>query len=180
MEWNPRPVSIAWIIQTAAANTSALFEGCPLTLELDTPEGIPQVFGDPNRILQVVINLISNAVKFTAEGTICIQARCEDGEVRVTVIDQGIGIAQEDQARVFEKFSQVGDSLTSKPKGTGLGLAISKQIIDRHGGKIWLKSELNKGSSFSFSLPVMRDDNDRIRDDDRSADPTDVAKEETP
>ena len=91
----------------------------------------------------------------------------------------GIGIALENQARVFEKFSQVGDSLTSKPKGTGLGLAISKQIIDRHGGKIWLESELGKGSTFSFSLPVMNDDNDPLRDNDRSAEPTDVAKEET-
>jgi signal transduction histidine kinase len=180
MEWNPRPVSMSWIIKTAAANTRALFEGGPLTLELDVPESLPQVYGDPNRLLQVVINLISNAVKFTSEGTIRIHARREDDEVVVSVIDQGIGIAPKDQARVFEKFSQVGDSLTSKPKGTGLGLAISKQIIDRHSGKIWFESELDKGSTFSFSLPIMKDDNDSRREDDRTEDPTDVAKEGTP
>ena len=121
MEWHPQPVSIDKVIKTAAASTGALFEGRPLSLAVDVPEDLPMVNGDPNRLLQVVINLISNAVKFTPEGMIRISARSEDGEVIVSVADQGIGIAPADQARVFEKFSQVGDPLTSKPKGHRFG-----------------------------------------------------------
>jgi signal transduction histidine kinase len=104
--------------------------------------------------MQVIINLVSNAVKFTDQGIITIKARMINREVVISVIDPGIGIDASDQALVFEKFRQVGDPLTGKPKGTGLGLAISKEIVEHHGGRIWFESEPGKGSTFSFSLPV--------------------------
>ncbi len=154
MDWHPRPVDMGEILKHAAASTGGMFEGKPLSLAVDAPENLPIITGDPDRLRQVLINLVSNAVKFTPRGTIRVSAAHKGDEVVVAVADEGIGIAPEDQARVFEKFSQVGDPLTSKPKGTGLGLAISRQIIDRHGGRIWLESTPGRGSTFYFSLPV--------------------------
>lgn len=110
--------------------------------------------GDRDRLLQVVINLIANGVKFTKEGSITCQARCEDDAIVVRVIDTGIGIGEEDISQVFENFTQVSsDTLSDKPSGTGLGLAICKQIVEHHNGRIWVESELGKGSVFTFSLP---------------------------
>ena len=107
----------------------------------------------------MVINLISNAVKFTDAGSITCSARREDGEMVVSVADSGIGIAPADQPKVFEKFKQVGDTLTDKPKGTGLGLPICKEIVEYHGGHIWVESDAGPGqhillhSSRSPSIP---------------------------
>ena len=101
-----------------------------------------------------MINLISNAVKFTDSGTITCRAERRGGELVVSVIDTGVGIAPSDQPKVFERFKQVGDTLTDKPKGTGLGLPICKEIVEHHGGRIWVDSEIGKGSMFSFSLPL--------------------------
>jgi CheY-like chemotaxis protein len=110
--------------------------------------------GDRDRLIQVLINLISNAIKFTDEGSITCRTHLQNGHVLVSVIDTGIGINASDQPKVFEKFKQVGDTLTDKPKGTGLGLPICKQIIEHHGGVIWVDSEPGKGSTFSFTLPL--------------------------
>jgi signal transduction histidine kinase len=154
VEWRLQPVSVGEIIHRSAAATAALFEEKHLSLNLDIEEGLPQVTGDPDRLQQVTINLISNAVKFTPKGKITIRAGLKEEEIIVDVSDQGIGISQADQALVFEKFKQVGDMLTAKPAGTGLGLAICKEIVEHHGGRIWLESEPGKGSTFSFSLPV--------------------------
>jgi signal transduction histidine kinase len=149
-----RPVAIGDIVHQAASATAALVEGHGLNYAVEIPDELPLVNADPDRIMQVIINLVSNAVKFTQQGTISICARNEASEVVVDVVDQGIGIAISDQALLFEKFSQVGDTLTAKPQGTGLGLAISKEIIEHHGGRIWLESRPGKGSKFSFALPV--------------------------
>ena len=102
----------------------------------------------------MVINLISNAVKFTDAGTITCRATRRGGELVVSVVDTGMGITPSDQPKVFERFKQVGDTLTDKPKGTGLGLPICKEIVEHHGGRIWVESEIGRGSTFSFSLPV--------------------------
>jgi signal transduction histidine kinase len=103
-----------------------------------------------------VINLLSNAVKFTPAGSVTVTAAtADDGKtVVVSVADTGTGIAPEDQDRVFEQFAQAGDTLTEAPRGTGLGLAICRQIVEHHGGQIWVESELGRGSTFSFSLPA--------------------------
>ncbi|NES71766.1 MAG: response regulator, partial [Okeania sp. SIO2D1] len=110
---------------------------------------------DRDRIIQVLINLLSNAVKFTDTGTVSCCAHLQQKEaLQIDIIDTGMGISPEEQPRVFEKFKQVGETLTDKPKGTGLGLPICKQIIEQHGGSIWVESELGQGSTFSFTLPL--------------------------
>ncbi|MFQ3680140.1 MAG: response regulator, partial [Pseudanabaenaceae cyanobacterium] len=100
------------------------------------------------------INLISNAVKFTQQGGVTCRAWAEGDRVVFSVQDTGVGIAPADCAKVFDKFKQVGDTLTDKPKGTGLGLSICKQIVEYHQGRIWVESELGQGSTFLVSLPI--------------------------
>jgi signal transduction histidine kinase len=113
------------------------------------------VTGDHHRLIQVVINLLSNAVKFTAAGSVTVRVAASGAdEVVVSVADTGAGIAPDDQARVFEAFAQAGDTLTDKPRGTGLGLPISREIVEEHGGRLWLESEVGRGSTFAFALPV--------------------------
>jgi signal transduction histidine kinase len=114
------------------------------------------VSGDVDRIIQVMLNLLSNAVKFcdTGAGRIEIALRERDGELRVDVSDNGRGVSAEDQKVIFDRFRQAGDTLTDKPKGTGLGLHICRQIIEHHGGKLWVRSRPGEGACFSFTLPI--------------------------
>jgi signal transduction histidine kinase/CheY-like chemotaxis protein len=153
--WNMGKTSVSDVIDRAVAATASLFEAKKLNLVRDVDPDLPAVNGDQDRLIQVVINLISNAVKFTDSGSITCSARLNGNDIIVGVTDSGIGIAAGDQQKVFEKFKQVGDTLTDKPKGTGLGLPICKEIVEFHGGHIWVESEPGKGSTFSFSLPVM-------------------------
>jgi signal transduction histidine kinase len=105
-------------------------------------------------VKQVLLNLLSNALKFTPEGgRIDVGARLHDGAAAVSVADTGIGIAPADQEAVFEEFRQVG-AADKKAEGTGLGLALSRKFIELHGGKLWVQSELGRGSTFTFTLPV--------------------------
>lgn len=154
IEWDIQPISIQDVIQWAASATDALFEQKDVSLIVDIPDSLPQVNADQDKLIQVVINLISNAVKFTDDGTVTCRATIADENIQVSVIDTGCGIAKEDQPKVFEKFKQVGDTLTDKPQGTGLGLPICKEIIVHHEGRIWVESELGKGSTFIFTLPI--------------------------
>jgi signal transduction histidine kinase len=155
MSWNIAAVQPADLLAQAGNATSSLHEAKGLRFELDIPADLPAVRGDRDRIVQVLINLISNAVKFTPHGTIRGEARRIGANfVEIAVTDTGIGIAPEEQAAVFEKFRQVGDTLTGKPTGTGLGLAICKEIVEHLGGTIRVESEPGKGSRFSFTLPV--------------------------
>jgi signal transduction histidine kinase len=111
--------------------------------------------GDERKIKQILLNLLSNAVKFTPEGgTIGIDAKKIDSVVEISVSDTGIGIAPEDQARIFEEFRQVGGNYAHKSEGTGLGLTLAKKFVELHGGKMWVESELGKGSRFTFTLPI--------------------------
>jgi PAS domain S-box-containing protein len=153
-DWHMEPIAIAEIIDRAMSATSALFEHKGLQAIKDVEDGIPQTIGDQDRLIQVVINLISNAIKFQDYGSVTCRVRNTGEALTISVIDQGIGIAEEDLPKVFEKFKQVGDTLTSKPQGTGLGLPISKEIVEYHGGKIWVESEVGKGTTFAFTLPV--------------------------
>ena len=116
---------------------------------------VPEPFSmDAARVKQVLLNLVGNAVKFTPEGgRVWVEADSEDGAVRVEVGDTGPGIAAEDQERIFLEFQQAGSD-AGKPQGTGLGLALAKKFIEMHGGKIWLKSEVGKGSRFFFTIPI--------------------------
>lgn len=155
MEFRREPVDIGAVVDQATAAVAALFESSGLALVREQPgEPLPTVIGDHHRLIQVVINLLSNAVKFTSAGTVIVRVAPDDGEVVVSVVDTGTGIPAEDRERVFEAFAQSGDTLTDKPRGTGLGLPISRQIVEEHGGRMWLESELGLGSTFAFALPV--------------------------
>jgi signal transduction histidine kinase len=125
-----------------------------ITLDVDVDERLGEFVGDERKIKQILLNLLSNAVKFTPEGgRIGIQARQADGSVEISVTDTGVGIAPEDQARIFEEFRQVGGDYAHKKEGTGLGLTLAKKFVELHGGRIWVESEVGKGSTFSFTLP---------------------------
>ena len=129
-------------------------EGLFIKKELDA--AIPPIFLDRNKIVQVLDNLLHNAIKFTKEGGIVVLStnKKEQNHIVVCVRDTGIGIKEEDRERVFEKFQQLGDPATRGEGGTGLGLSICREIIVRHGGKIWAESEYGQGSSFYFILPI--------------------------
>jgi PAS domain S-box-containing protein len=153
VEWRMQPVAVGEIIQRAIAATTSLSEAKGLQIKTEIEETLPTVIADPDRLIQVVINLLSNAIKFTDKGAITCRARRVDGAIEVSVTDTGTGIAPEDQSNVFEQFVQVGDTLTDKPTGTGLGLPICKQIVEHHGGRIWVESAIGHGSTFAFTLP---------------------------
>jgi two-component system phosphate regulon sensor histidine kinase PhoR len=126
-----------------------------LRLVVDVPDGLPKVRGDEARIGQVVVNLLHNAVKFSAEGggEVSVRAWADGGEVVVSVADEGIGIPKADQGRIFERFYKV-DRARVRGGGTGLGLSIARNVLQQHGGRIWVESEEGVGSTFSFALPI--------------------------
>ncbi|HSR38468.1 MAG TPA: response regulator, partial [Phnomibacter sp.] len=162
MEWNQESVSMPEVVERALAATTTLFEQKSLTIEKHIDQDVPIITGDRDKLIQVVINLISNAVKFTDAGAVTCNVKMGNNEVIVSVKDTGIGIAKEDFGAVFEQFKQVGgDTLTDKPKGTGLGLHICKEIVEHNGGRIWLEREPGKGSTFSFALPVVTEGTSR-------------------
>jgi GAF domain-containing protein/HAMP domain-containing protein len=126
-----------------------------LALEVSVDDRLGLFVGDERKIRQVLLNLLSNAVKFTPEGgRIAVRAAPADGTAEVSVSDTGIGIAPEDQEAIFQEFRQVGTDYARKREGTGLGLALARRFVDLHGGRIWVKSRLGEGSTFTFTLPV--------------------------
>ena len=126
-----------------------------IALSVAVDERLGAFVGDERKIKQILLNLLSNAVKFTPEGgRISVKAMPADGSVEISVTDTGIGIAPEDQEAIFEEFRQVGSDYARKREGTGLGLTLTKKFVEMHSGKIWVKSEVGKGSTFTFTLPV--------------------------
>ena len=125
-----------------------------LRLDLTVDGGVGSVVGDERKVRQVLLNLLSNAIKFTPEGGwVAVRTAPADGAVEISVSDAGIGIAAEDQAAVFEEFRQVGSDTARKREGTGLGLTLARKFVELHGGRIWVTSEIGKGSTFTFTLP---------------------------
>jgi signal transduction histidine kinase len=153
---NMAETDIEEIITQAIILTKPIISGKSIQVIQNIRESLPQIVADRDKLMQVVINLISNAIKFTEEGCIVCTARTLQGDIIVSITDTGIGIKEEDKDYIFDRFSQAGDNLTSRPRGTGLGLAICKHIIEEHGGKIWVESEFGKGTDFSFNIPILR------------------------
>jgi GAF domain-containing protein len=142
------------IAQTARSALESLAADKKLAFKVEVAAEMPPGHGDGRRLTQVVINLVGNAIKFTDAGEVVITAGASDGSFHLSVRDTGPGISAADQAKLFQEFQQADNAITRKKGGTGLGLAISKRIIEMHGGKIWLQSQVGRGSTFSFTVPV--------------------------
>lgn len=143
------------IIEPLKSSIMPMLTSRKQSLEIEVPDNLPPVRADKAKVRQVLLNLISNAIKFTADGgQLKIKAAWRNDWCQVSVSDNGIGINQEDQERMFEPFCQLDNSLTREKSGTGLGLTIARQIIERHGGQIWVESDYGKGSRFTFTLPL--------------------------
>lgn len=164
MQWRTEEVLMEEAIRSAANSSRPLVEKARLELLMYIEPDLPRVLSDKDRLVQVVTNILGNAVKFTPEnGKITLRAWLDKGDgelkeqwVTVSITDTGIGIAPENHQKIFERFGQVGDVLKDRPRGTGLGLPICKKIIEQFGGKIWLQSDLGKGTTFFFSLPAVK------------------------
>ena len=146
--------SLQNITQTVYNAVESLAVDKKLVFKTEVQSGLPTGHGDERRLTQVLLNLVGNAIKFTDAGEVVIQADASDGTFNLAVRDTGPGISAADQAKLFQEFQQADNSKTHKKEGTGLGLAISKRIIEMHGGRIWIKSQVGQGSTFFVMLPV--------------------------
>jgi signal transduction histidine kinase len=152
---NPQPVRLKELARAAMTHLTGLAEQKRQGLYLDAEDDLPVVKADQQRVSQVILNLVGNAIKFTPEGgRIDVRLRHAPDGVRVEVKDNGIGIARADQLRLFHPFTQVDSSSTRAKGGTGLGLSISKALIEAHGGAIGVESAPGAGSTFWFTLPA--------------------------
>jgi signal transduction histidine kinase len=149
--------SMAEVVQTAFTSVEALAAEKKLDLNVEISKDLVIGRGDEQRLAQVILNLLGNAIKFTDEGEVKVEATVSDESFVISVSDTGPGLAEADQQKIFEEFYQVDGSSTRKKGGTGLGLSISKKIIEMHGGRIWVESAPGKGSTFRFSVPVRVD-----------------------
>jgi signal transduction histidine kinase len=143
------------IAQTVRSTLEPLAADKKLAFKVEVAPQLPPGRGDGRRLTQVLINLVGNAIKFTDAGEVAIKAEANNGSFHVSVRDTGPGISAADQAKLFQEFQQADNAITRKKEGTGLGLAISKRIIEMHGGKIWVESQVGQGSTFAFTLPVV-------------------------
>ena len=146
--------SLEDIAQTVRSTLEPLAADKKLAFKVEVAPKLPAGHGDGRRLTQVLINLVGNAIKFTDAGEVVITGGTTDGSFHLSVRDTGPGISAADQAKLFQEFQQADNAITRKKGGTGLGLAISKRIIEMHGGKIWLESQVGQGSTFSFTVPV--------------------------
>ncbi len=158
MELTFSEVDVKEIIRGVLATAVGLVKDKPIEIRSDVPDDLPLIWADNIRVRQILLNLLSNAAKFTAEGEIGLTVRVEDdeepGKLLITVSDTGQGIEDVDQEKLFEPFSQVDASPTRKTGGTGLGLSICHYLVELHGGEIWVDSTPGEGSVFSFTLPI--------------------------
>jgi GAF domain-containing protein len=146
--------SLEDIAQTVRSTLEPLAADKKLAFKIEVAPKLPPGHGDGRRLTQVVINLVGNAIKFTDTGEVVIKATATEGSFHLSVCDTGPGISAANQAKLFQEFQQADNAVTRKKGGTGLGLAISKRIVEMHGGRIWVESQLGHGSTFAFTLPV--------------------------
>ena len=154
----PEWVSVEEIIVGVMASSIILIEDKPIDLRDEIEPNLPQIYVDRGRIRQVVINMVSNAAKFTDSGSITLHIRKitknDQPYICFSVKDTGIGIAPEDMAKVFEAFRQIDSSVARRAEGTGLGMSISYRLVALHGGELWVESQVGQGSTFSFTIPL--------------------------
>jgi len=150
-----RPFRIDGLVSEVIVSLRPEIEAKEVNFTVEVPPALPEVWGDRARIIQVLTNLVTNAYKYTPEGgQIAITAQQVDDSVQVDVTDTGIGIAPQDQEKLFTRFFRADHPGVRRVAGTGLGLSIAKSIVDMHGGRIWVKSQLGEGSTFSFTLSL--------------------------
>jgi CheY-like chemotaxis protein/two-component sensor histidine kinase len=154
VELDVQVVSMPHLIERVTSSLQKEFEDRDLNLVLDVPQNLPEVFGDSRRIGQILTNLLSNAYKYTLRGGATVRARRVHKMLQVDVIDTGLGISEHDLEHIFTRFFRADDTNVRQQPGTGLGLNIIQSLVELHGGTIWVESEVGKGSTFSFTLPL--------------------------
>ncbi len=155
LELHKEAVDLAPVVRGVLNTCTPLVEGKPVELRSHFPPDLPPVYADPTRLRQIILNLVSNAIKFTEEGSVTVQAHPKEGEVVVSIQDTGVGIDPKNLDKVFQPFWQGGRKIERRLKGTGLGLTISQRFVEMHGGRIWAESEPGQGTTVFFTLPVM-------------------------
>ncbi len=152
-----KPINVQHIVESVCDMFQLTIKGKPIKLIIDLPTDLPPVLVDENRLIQVFINLIHNAIKFTDKGSITVHAKIKNSLLYISITDTGIGIEKSKQAIIFEPYEQVDDHIKSpRHMGLGLGLSICKEIIEMHDGSITVDSAIGKGTTFTFSLPIAK------------------------
>ncbi len=154
LEVHVAPLDLHPLLDGVMSTAVGLTRDKALALRKEVPEDLPRVLADEKRVRQILLNLLSNAAKFTEEGSITLRTEVVDHFVRLSVADTGIGIAREDFDKVFEEFRQVDERVARRVGGTGLGMPISKKLVEMQGGEMWFESEPGVGSTFYFTLPI--------------------------
>ena len=151
---NMAEYAIESVVETVRSATESLAQNKKLALKTEVAKSLPIGLGDEQRLTQVLLNLVGNAIKFTDTGEVRVTAKSVNGHFAITVADTGPGILEQERTRIFDQFHQVDSSLTKAKGGTGLGLAIAKQIVEMHGGRIWVESTVGEGSTFQMEIPT--------------------------
>jgi PAS domain S-box-containing protein len=155
--YHMKPLDLNECLSRSMQASAGLFDDSGLAFLAEIKEDLPPVLGDGDRIIQVMVNLFSNAVKFTEQGSVTCRAVADDDYVKISVSDTGTGVPESLRDSIFDKFTQAEESLADRPRGTGLGLSICRHIVEGHGGHIWVESGEGNGSRFVFTLPVLKD-----------------------
>ncbi|MEN8194978.1 MAG: HAMP domain-containing sensor histidine kinase, partial [Pseudomonadota bacterium] len=160
LDWNMGDVDPKTAIEDAVAAARGLVSDKPITLDIDMPNSLPAVHADRDRLIQVVVNLLSNAIRFCDDraGRVVVSAHSDGRQVLVGVTDNGPGVAERDGDLIFEKFQQGHGPVDERSGGTGLGLSICRQIVEHFGGRIWVENVGSPGARFQFSIPLRRED----------------------
>jgi len=158
MQVTREKISMDRLIEHTHASLAPLAAQKGLRLEVQATDRNIEIFADEDRIIQVLNNLISNAIKFTAEGRVTVSLGIAEGHMECRVEDTGAGISEEDMPKLFQRFVQIGRTNGAGRRGTGLGLVIAKNIVELHGGRIWAESELHRGTRFTFVLPLFSEE----------------------
>jgi signal transduction histidine kinase len=156
VEVHAEEIDVAELVAECIESSLPLVRGKPLKVEKDVPRDLPPILADRTKVKQILLNLLGNAIKFTASGRVLVRVQGLGEQARVSVVDTGIGIREDDLPRLFEPFHRLHNAMSLKVGGTGLGLAISKRFVELQGGTIWAESRENQGSTFHFTLPLAR------------------------